>query len=212
MRRGILGGLSGKVGNLVGTSWKGIAVIKSLPLSVANPNTAGQVTQRTKMSNVVEFAKLILATIIKPLNDRFASGQSGFNLFVQRNIDFFLNAFAVGSQSNVILSQGNVATQPMVSIDPDVSDGNIGIVWTDTSGYNNALGTDQIFIVATNSSRSSLVAVGLDDGFDRDNLPATIDLPEGTQAGDAIYLYVSMRRLDGSQVSNTTTINALAVA
>ena len=45
LKQGILGGFSGKVANVVGTSWKGIAVIKAMPLSVANPKTAGQVAQ-----------------------------------------------------------------------------------------------------------------------------------------------------------------------
>ena len=43
VRQGILGGFRGRVGNIVGTGWKGIAVMKSLPLTVANPRTAGQV-------------------------------------------------------------------------------------------------------------------------------------------------------------------------
>jgi hypothetical protein len=89
IKRGILGGFRGKVANVIGSSWKGIAVIKAMPLSVANPKTAGQVAQRTKMTNIVAFAKIILVNIIKPLNDRFASGESGFNLFVKRNILLF---------------------------------------------------------------------------------------------------------------------------
>lgn len=67
IKQGILGGFSGRVGTIVGTSWKGIAVMKSLPLSVANPKTAGQVGQRTKFSSVVALASVILSSIIKPL-------------------------------------------------------------------------------------------------------------------------------------------------
>ena len=56
IKQGILGGFSGKVANIVGSSWKGIPVIKSLPLSVANPQTAAQTTQRNKLKGVVEAA------------------------------------------------------------------------------------------------------------------------------------------------------------
>ena len=48
IKKGILGSFSGKVGNIVGASWKGIAYIRSLPASVRNPRTVKQVTQRSK--------------------------------------------------------------------------------------------------------------------------------------------------------------------
>ena len=50
IKRGILGGVSNKVGNVVGSSWKGIATLRSLPLSVANPNTLAQRNNRTSFS------------------------------------------------------------------------------------------------------------------------------------------------------------------
>ncbi len=37
IKRGILGGFSNKVANVVGSSWKGINTMRALPLSVANP-------------------------------------------------------------------------------------------------------------------------------------------------------------------------------
>ena len=43
IKKGILGGFSGKVGNVVGASWKGIDYIRSLPSTVRNPRTPRQV-------------------------------------------------------------------------------------------------------------------------------------------------------------------------
>lgn len=48
--QGILGGVSGKVGNVVGASWKGIDYLRIKPSNVANPRTEGQVSQRTKFA------------------------------------------------------------------------------------------------------------------------------------------------------------------
>lgn len=89
IRRGILGGFSGSVANVVGTSWKGIAVMKSKPLSVANPKTVGQVAQRTKFKGATLAGSKLLATICKPLWDREAQQMSGYNAFVKANIDAF---------------------------------------------------------------------------------------------------------------------------
>ena len=46
IKRGILGGFKNKVGSVIGSSWKGIDTMRSMPLSVANPNTAKQKTVR----------------------------------------------------------------------------------------------------------------------------------------------------------------------
>lgn len=89
IKQGILGAFSGKVGSVVGSSWKGIAIMKALPASVANPRTAKQVIQRGKMSSAVKFAKAVLPEVIKPLNDRFVSRMSGYNYFIQQNIQCF---------------------------------------------------------------------------------------------------------------------------
>ena len=90
IKRGILGGFSGSVGNIVGSSWKGIATMKAKPLSVANPQTAGQTAQRTKFAGIVALASQFLVSIVKPLWDRFAQGESGYNAFVKENIDTFV--------------------------------------------------------------------------------------------------------------------------
>src|SRR5690606_15981400 len=86
IKRGILGGFQGKVANVVGSSWKGIAVMKSLPLSVANPNTAKQQTARGKFSYATRYGSELLVNWIKPLRDRFAQQESGYNLWVKQNI------------------------------------------------------------------------------------------------------------------------------
>lgn len=45
INQGILGGFSGKVGNVIGGNWKGIDYMRVKPASVANPQTEGQVNQ-----------------------------------------------------------------------------------------------------------------------------------------------------------------------
>jgi len=62
LKNGILSGFSGKVGNIVGGTWKSIDYIRIKPSQVANPRTEGQVAQRTKFSATLSF----LAT-----NERF---------------------------------------------------------------------------------------------------------------------------------------------
>jgi len=208
IRRGILGGFAGKVANVVGSSWKGIATLKSLPLSVANPNTAGQVTQRGKMSSIVAFAKQILVAVIKPLNDRFASGMSGFNLFVQRNIDLF-DGFAITTPNQFILSTGNVTPVENLDAEGDVSNGTAVVTWDDNTGSGNALGGDIAYAILHDPNTGLVTSFS---GATRTSGTLTIDLPESAQAGDLFNLWLSFRRADGTQVSNSAYFQTPIIA
>ncbi|MDD4417119.1 MAG: DUF6266 family protein, partial [Proteiniphilum sp.] len=57
IKQGILGGFSGKVGNIVGASWRGIDYIRSMPASVRNPRTVAQVSQRTRFALIGKMLK-----------------------------------------------------------------------------------------------------------------------------------------------------------
>jgi len=53
IRKGILGGFSGKVGTVVGASWKTTSYMRSLPKKGNNPRTLAQRRQRSKFALVI---------------------------------------------------------------------------------------------------------------------------------------------------------------
>ena len=55
IKQGILGGFSGKVGTVIGSSWKGISYMRGQAPHVKNPRTAGQVNQRLKFNLALNF-------------------------------------------------------------------------------------------------------------------------------------------------------------
>ncbi|MDR0422036.1 MAG: DUF6266 family protein [Proteiniphilum sp.] len=57
IKKGILGGFSGKVGTVVGGSGQGRRALRSLPQHGNNPRTEGQVSQRTKFAITLSFLK-----------------------------------------------------------------------------------------------------------------------------------------------------------
>lgn len=113
IKRGILGGFSGKVANVVGSSWKGIAVVRSLPLSVANPDTTAQRAQRGKFRGISQLASMILVSFVKPLWDAFAQQMSGYNAFIQANIAS-TNASGDLNPSKFVLSRGRLGLTEIV--------------------------------------------------------------------------------------------------
>lgn len=86
IKQGILGGFSKKVGSVVGTSWKGIAVMKSMPQSVANPKTTAQVEQRSAFAYTSKLASALLTPCIQECWNRWSKRESGYNAFVKKNV------------------------------------------------------------------------------------------------------------------------------
>lgn len=205
--QGILGGVLGKVGNVVGSSWKGIPILKSRPLSVANPRTTKQVAQRTRMTNVVAFAQPLLSSIIKPLNDRFAQQASGYNDFVSRNIHLFENE-APTPPADLRISVGKMAAVNPMSMDAEIGDEFVSIVFPEALPDAFASADDQVFAVAYNATQKVFGTTG--GSYTRGDQNADITLSSGIVSGDVIHVWLAFRRVDGTVVSNTGYMSVTA--
>jgi len=201
IRQGILGGFSGKVANVVGSSWKGIAVIKSLPISVANPRTAPQVAQRDRFSNTVNFGVSILAEVIKPLWDRFAIRQSGFNAFISRNIELFDSTFP-NPPENLAIADGAMASTPIDSVTINAAADTVEVSWDDDTGVGLKLADDEAYVVAVNRTTGDIRGFATGRGRSQEST-GTQDMPTIT-AGDEFDIYLAFRRADGTVVSRTS--------
>lgn len=200
IKRGILGGFSGKIANVVGSSWKGISVMKSLPLSVANPRTAKQVTQRTKFSRVVAFALAILSTVIKPLWDRFAQGQSGFNAFVSENLALFAAGALPAPLANLKISVGRM-DETAISAITKASASTLKVDWIDDTGEGFKLEDDIPLLVVINETTGSVKGYNVIAAA-REDATITVTV-EGATSTSAYSCYLAFRRADGTVVSNT---------
>lgn len=200
IKRGILGGFSGKVANIVGSSWKGIAYMKSLPLSVANPRTAAQVAQRDKFAQSVAFAKVILVPYIKPLWDRFAQQESGYNAWISSNIDRF-DATGLVDFPNLTVSEGTLT--PVDNPSAQANNGQVAAptAWDDNSGTGTALATDEIYVLGYNETKSE---IGIYFSIsDRANGNAIVEFETPFDNNDIMHFWYGARRADGTIVSNT---------
>jgi hypothetical protein len=199
MRQGILGGLKNKIGSVVGTSWKGIAVLKSLPLSVANPRTTPQVNQRTKFAAVVAFASGINSEVIKPLWDRFAQRKSGNNAFVQANIDFFNNLGVLITPASLKISEGKMTATPIDLATASIATDVVTVDWLTTLTDSFQATTDKAYAVFYNITTGQLVGTG---GV-TERSDAALSASMTVSSGNVIHAWLAFRRLDGTVVSDS---------
>lgn len=202
IKRGILGGFQGKIGNVVGTSWKGISVMKAMPLSVANPRTAGQVAQRSAFTIVSQLGSKILATIIKPLNDRFAQEESGYNLFLRRSISAFVGT-GFDLPQNIEIARGKLDLNGITAVTELPGNDGVQIAWTSTAGTGNALVGDESYVLILDEVANVVYAGQRLDRGTAGNQLEQIYFP-GYVSGQPYYIYLAWRRQDGSMVSNTS--------
>ena len=204
IKRGILGGISGKVANVVGGSWKGIAYLRALPLSVANPQTAGQVAQRTKFAAALVIAQAILAGIIKPLNDRFVSGMSGCNAFVSRAIPF-ISSVGVVTWADIQTSVGSLLGFSTLTLVGSAATNVATINWVNNSGTGNALATDLTYFAVYNETQNIWkVSPATTNRATPDDTVSFDDLV----LNDVLHLYASLLAANGSKVSTSDYITA----
>jgi hypothetical protein len=208
IKSGILGGFSGKVGAVVGTSWKGIDVMKKLPAKVANPQTTPQTNQRNKFKGVVEFASAINSAIIKPLWDRFAQRKSGNNAFVQANIDNFNTSGVLSAPSTLEISKGKMTATPILTAVADISSDTVNITWSDTLTDNFQAATDRAYFVAYNITTGEIGQIGGAEARNESGSQLTL----GVNTSDVIHCWLAFRRVDGTVVSDTSYLIATVQA
>ena len=195
IKKGILGGFSGKVGTVVGGSWKGIAYMRGQAQSIKNPRTERQVAQRNKLKFIVKALKPFENII----NLGFKVGKgSPMNAAVSYNVK---NA-VTGTVPNLSLdyeefmfSRGKLIS----ALAANVSKSSGGILMD--FEYIGGDGTDLAIAVGINKTTKEVV-ICEDPENVRDNASTFLTTP-ASWSGAQVACYIVMKSADGTGVSNS---------
>lgn len=210
IKQGVLGAFSGKVGTVIGTSWKGIAIIRSIAASIVNPRTPAQLEQRAKFSLVGKFLRTL--TVFLRIGFKSAAVKmSGYNAAMSYNVknailglypDFTLN-YAL-----LRVSQGNLpgALNPVaVSVVPATVD----FTWEDNSMEAGTMADDKVVLLVYNPAKGkTLNAIG---AMTRVDGAQTLALPDAF-TGDQVECYISFANANESVVSDSLYVGSVLVA
>jgi len=214
---GILGKVSGKVGNVVGGTWKGINYLRTMAASVNNPNTDLQYSQRLKFSTVIRF--------LQPITEFIRVGYKGqavkmtaFNAAFSYNFHKALTGdfpdFAI-DYANAMVSRGNLSGPVNPACTSTVAAKAV-LSWEPASGSGQTSETDTAIFVIFNSVKQeavySLNAGSRTDGSLQVSLPSS-------WSGDAVHCYIAfmtMNSMLGGQgrnsISNSSYAGSVIVA
>lgn len=143
IRSGILSRVSGKVAGVVGGNWKNVAYLREYVVP-ANPNTTAQAAQRTKFSDCVAYAKLLVGPVFQTYTDKFQKNMSGYNAFIKANIALF----PLSSFNLLKVTEGPLAPPGDRTTDRD--NFTVSLIWDPAILGTNGSATDKVFGYARN--------------------------------------------------------------
>lgn len=192
--QGVYGSVSGKIGNLVGATWRGIDYLRIMPASVHNPRTPAQTNQRAKFLLVLRFVQPLLG-FIKIGYKAYAVGMSAYNAAMS----YLLMNAVVGeypessiSFSDVLVSRGRLrSVDAATATSPEAS--KIEVTWEDNTSFGDCSSDDKAILVVYNGVKAS-VARSLEAGARSQGI-AEITLPTA-YSGDTVQVYLAFSVAD----------------
>ena len=198
--KGILGGFSGKVGTVVGSSWNSISYMRSLADGYTDPKTEKQVCQRGRFAEVVRFLKTMLPYLRIGYKEHPA-GQSAYSSamsYVLKNAVEGCGADATVDFRKAMISRGCLVVPGDAAV--EAAGGKLTFTWTDNSGNGNAAADDVAMVLVYNKVKAEAV-YDLGAGARADGT-AELTLP-GSWGDEALAVYLSFRNAQGQSVSNS---------
>lgn len=206
--KGILGGFSGKVGTVIGASWRGKDTMRSLPKKTKRLATEKQLIQRLKFGLVTHF----LGPLNEVTGEYFGQPQedkSRMNLAVSYHVKEAVDGVYPDFEMNfvkVVLTKGDLPGIVGGTVTP-AAGGVLTIGWDDNTG-GMAAETDQLIIVVYEKTNGFYhVEV---DAATRNAETATVDLPLYL-TGMMVQCWLSFVSQDHKKASNSLFMGTFEV-
>ena len=214
-KQGILGPFSGRVGNIIGTFWKGRCIMRVVAASHADANTIPQQTQRMKWKLASAFVKAH-ERLIKLGFGAADAGLTAFNSALKWNIPEAITGVYPELKmdfSNASLSKGTLEVPTGTHL-ASAQAGKIDVSYDDNSDDKNAFADDKLYLSVIGDGGKVLIPAV---DFERGTEGGTITLPVGFQGHSAYVLGFFARKgidkvTNPNQVSNTVYFGQVMVA
>jgi len=208
IKKGILGGFSGKVGTVVGANWKSISYMRSLAQNVKNPRTPGQLKQRSKIALVVSLLKQLTAALRIGWK-LHAKKQSAFNAATKYALANAIKGTFPNFQIDypkVMISQGSLPTLQKTMLAANLS--RLTLNWENNSGIGAAKPTDKLLFVAVNTNKGENLIIT--DAAERSDGSYQLTVPQWV-GSNFVYVYAGFVSEDGKEVSNSCCMGPVTV-
>jgi len=209
IKKGILGGFSGKVGTVIGGNWKGIDYMRGKAASVSNPKTEAQLDQRARFGAALKFLQP-LTSFIRVGFKNYAVKMTAFNSAMSYNLNNALSGVYPEyfiDYASALVSRGTLpgALNPLVQ---SSTPGQVDFAWQDNSQDANASTNDKVLLVVFNPAKQ--LAITIVGGNDRAAGGQAVTVPSSF-AGDQVECFIAFQNLNQSVLSNSVYAGPVVV-
>lgn len=198
MQAGILSTTTGKVGGVVGSTWKDKNTLRAYRATIAKSESTAAVNARDTFKKAVNLTTQVSSVLARPLWQRFQKSMSGYNALLSGIREGYSNA-GVFTPADCVFCKGRIAAANNFSATNTM--GTLSLTWdNEVSGY--ALDSDIPYVVVLKANGTKAQAFDLTAaGKTREDGAATVEVTEfAVSSGDLVFLM--FKRADGTMVSN----------
>ena len=209
IKQGILGGFSGKVGTVIGGSWKGIDYMRSKASSISNPKTGAQLDQRARFGTALKFLKPLTAFLRVGFKN-YAVKMTAFNSAMSYN----LNNALIGAYPNYSIDYESALVAHGIlpgALNPQVQStslGHVDFTWQDNFEESTAMASDTVLLVVYNPAKQRAVTVI--GGNERSSGAQSVTVP-ATFAADEVQCYIAFQNANQSVLSDSIYVGSVFV-
>lgn len=201
------GKISGKVGEGVGSRWRGIKYLRSLPTKSGKPATVSQLAVYAKFALSAARLSPIKDILYIGFSDKKLNTITGYNAAVKL---FITNAILgeypdyTVDYSKMQLSKGSLRHLSHLTL--DYSGGLLRLEWTVRQGDRSSFADDKVMVVVYNET-TNLYTV--DENIMRSDNGANIDID--AESGDTVHVWAFCIKRDGITISTSQYIGTVTL-
>ena len=201
IKTGILGGFQGKVGTVIGSTWRGESNMRALPKTAAKAPTESQRIQRLKFKAVSEFLNPLRSTLSTYFGND-TGVKSKYNMATSYHITNAVEITEQGTQilyPRVLVAKGTLFG--FQNLTTTQSETVITLNWEDSTVFGNAKAEDTVNVVCyIEEVNTFYVFEGI---ANRDGLTASVTLPQnflGYNVEVYAFLYDTVSKTSSNSV------------
>lgn len=208
LAKGILSDIQGKVGTVVGSNWKNVSYVRSLPKRKKNAKqSTAQEEHRAKFRTGIRFIRALsqLLTVSYQDTGSTTSRNAALKDLMAQSIGGVYPDYTI-SYGTVLVARGSLkkADNPAVAAG---TAGKLNFSWTDTSGLGNGTSSDKAILAAYSPEIGEFMFSV--DGATRSDGSAILDVR--FFSGKEVHTWISFRSADGKIVADSTYLGTVMV-
>lgn len=208
LSKGILSPIQGKVGTVIGSSWKDVDYIRSLPKRNKNAKQSdAQEEHRAKFRMGIRFIRALsqLLTVSYQDNGSTTNRNSAMKDLMAQSIGGVYPNYTI-DYSTVQVARGSLKKADNPAVVAGAA-GKLNFSWTDTSGLGNGTSSDKAILAAYSPEVGEFMFSV--DGATRADEEAILDVR--FFSGKEVHTWMSFRSANGKIVADSTYLGAIMV-